>query len=87
MNTNDTSPGMTSDNGWLEDWGGIFTVDNGYPSAYDHEALAGRDGDAITLTCQCGTWTGYAPAAEGDAEYMFAEWRNHVHANIEGGAA
>jgi len=65
---------------WLDDWGGLHSLDDGHPGSYDHEAVAATDGDAVTLTCQCGAWTGYAPCAEGDAEGLLAEWRDHVHA-------
>lgn len=65
---------------WLDDWGGLHTLDDGHDGSYDHEALAGRGDGTVTLTCQCGAWSGSAPA-EGDdePEALFGGWKVHVY--------
>lgn len=67
--------------GWLDDWEGCYTVDDGHPASYAHEAVATVDGDTVTLTCQCGDWTGSAPAdTDEEPAGLFEQWRSHVYA-------
>lgn len=81
MHNNTTSPAVTRADTpeWLDEWPGLYGIDDAHPASYAHESIAATEGDALVLTCQCGTWKGYAPSAEGDAEALLTEWRTHVH--------
>lgn len=81
MHNNTTSPDVTRayTPEWLDEWIGLYGIDDAYPGSYAHEAIAATEGDALTLTCQCGTWKGYAPSSDVDAEALLTEWRAHVY--------
>ncbi|WP_100448835.1 hypothetical protein [Glycomyces xiaoerkulensis] len=65
---------------WLDDWGGLHSLDDGHDGSYVHEAVAGRDGGAVTLTCQCGAWSGSAPVdGVEEPEDLFGRWEAHVY--------
>jgi hypothetical protein len=68
------------DAGWLDDWGGLHTLDDGHPDSYSHEAVATTDSVTVTLTCECGTWAGSAPADTDEAPAgLFGAWEAHVY--------
>lgn len=65
---------------WLDDWGGLHTLDDGHPGSYDHEALATTDSVTVTLTCQCGEWSGSASAdTDEEPADLFGAWEAHVY--------
>lgn len=66
--------------GWLDDWEGCYTVDDGHPASYAHEAVATVDGDTVTLTCQCGGWSESVPVGDDEPTGLFDSWKAHVHA-------
>jgi hypothetical protein len=65
---------------WLDDWGGVHTLDDGHSGSYAHEAVATTDSVTVTLTCQCGDWSGSAPADTDQAPAdLFGQWELHVY--------
>lgn len=65
---------------WLDDWEGCYTVDDGHPGSYAHEAVATTDSATVTLTCQCGGWSESVPVGDDEPTGLFDAWKAHVHA-------
>lgn len=73
--------------GQPDDGGGTYTLDNGHPGSYDHEATPHYDYGlmVVTLSCECGKWSAAAaidPDEDTDDEpnALLAKWEAHVYA-------
>lgn len=59
-----------------------YTIDDGHPGSYDHEAVVSVQSDAtVTVACTCGDWTRTGQARFGDDgdTVVLAEWEAHVY--------
>lgn len=68
--------------GDLDDLPGTYTLDDGHPGSYDHEAEVSVQADAtVTVTCTCGEWERTGAVRFGDEAdtAVLAEWEAHVY--------
>lgn len=81
MNQNDNRPTEVLQ-GDLDDLPGTYTLDDGNPGSYDHEAVVSvASGATVTVTCTCGEWE-----QDGDVRFddkgdtaVMAAWKAHVY--------
>jgi len=68
--------------GDLDDLPGTYTLDDGHPGSYDHEAVVSVGTDAtVTVKCTCGAWeqTGEVRFGDEGDTAVLAEWEAHVY--------
>jgi len=68
--------------GDLDDLPGTYTLDDGHPSSYDHEAVVSVASDAtVVVKCTCGEWeqTGEVRFGNQGDTAVLAAWESHVY--------
>lgn len=68
--------------GDLDDLPGTYTLDDGHPGSYDHEATVSVESDAtVTVKCTCGEWkqTGEVRFGDDGDTAVLAAWETHVY--------
>lgn len=79
-----TKPTETTEvrQGDLDDAAGTYTIDDGHPGSYNHEAVVSvGEGAIVTVTCTCGEWkqTGEVRFGDDGDTAVLAAWEAHVH--------
>ena len=65
--------------GDLDDLPGAYTLDDGHPGSYEHEAVVSVGTDAtVTAACACSGWTGTARFGDEGDTAVLVQWENHV---------
>jgi len=81
MNTNDSQP-AEAPQGDLDDLGGTYTLDDGHPGSYSHEAVVRVQSDSsVNVACSCGEWERVGEVRFGDEgdTAVLAAWEAHVY--------